>query len=270
MKIAMCQMSNEGTMEANLKKSLNAIKEAALHNADLILFPEVQLTEFFPQFPDVDRSEYQIALCSDTVKAFQEACRKNNIMAVPNLYLKDEEYSNRKKAYDASMLIGQNGKILGIQKMVHIAQAEFFYEQDYYLPSDEGFQVFDTVFGKIGIVVCFDRHYPESVRTETLKGADLILIPTVNTRQEPMEMFEQEIRVQAFQNSVYIAMCNRVGHETEMEFAGESIVVSPEGMVIEKADDTEQIIYTDIDIRESQRIRNKKPYTSLRRKEFYL
>ena len=91
------------------------------------------------------------------------------------------------------------------------------------------------------VVVCFDRHYPESVRTETLKGAELILIPTVNTRQEPMEMFEQEI---------HSCLTGRNSYE--------------------KADDTEQIIYTDIDIRESQRIRNKKPYTSLRRKEFYL
>ena len=79
------------------------------------------------------------------------------------------------------------------------------------------------------VVVCFDRHYPESVRTETLKGAELILIPTVNTGQEPMEMFEQEI---------HSCLTGR--------------------------------IYTDIEIRESQRIRNKKPYTSLRRKEFYL
>lgn len=106
---------------------------------------------------------------------------------------------------------------------------------DYYTPSNDGFKVFDTEYGKIGIVVCFDRHYPESIRTEALMGADLILIPTVNTIAEPSEMFEWEPRVQAFHNSISIAMCNRVGHEGEMNFSGESIVVSPNGEVLKKS-----------------------------------
>ena len=73
--------------------------------------------------------------------------------------------------------------------------------------------MFDTIYGNIGIVVCFDRHYTESIRTEMLMGADLIVVPTVNTKAEPSEMFEWELRVQAFQNSVAVAMCNRVGTE---------------------------------------------------------
>lgn len=186
-------------------------------------------------------------------------------MAVPNIYL-----SENGKLYDASILIDQTGEILGVQKMVHVAQAEKFYEQDYYTPSDTGFRVFDTGLGKIGIVVCFDRHYPESIRTEVLMGADIILVPTVNTKQEPMKMFEMELCVQAFQNSVPIAMCNRVGRENEMDFAGESIVVSANGETLIKADDTEQIIYAEIDLKEVKKIRQSKPYTALRRTEWYL
>ena len=82
-------------------------------------------------------------------------------MAVPNIYLNEGG-----RFYDASILIGRDGGIIGIQKMVHIAQMPQFYDQDYYTPSDEGFRVFDTDIGKIGIVVCFDRHYPESIRSE--------------------------------------------------------------------------------------------------------
>ena len=88
------------------------------------------------------------------------------------------------------LFIDNNGKIIGNQKMVHIARLEYFYEQDYYTPSEEGFNVFDTEFGKIGIVICFDRHYPESIRTSVLKGAELILIPTANTIDEPKELFK--------------------------------------------------------------------------------
>ncbi len=264
MKIAMFQMENAGLIDNNLTKSIDAIVTAAKQGVDLILFPEVQLTEFFPQYAGLDVSDYGVTLDSEIVSRFRKACKENHIMAVPNIYL----YENG-KYYDASIVIDRDGEIIGIQKMVHVAYADKFFETDYYTPSEEGFQVFDTEFGKIGIVVCFDRHYPESVRTEALMGAELILIPTVNTAQEPMEMFMQEIRVQSFQNSVNIAMCNRVGKEDAMDFAGESIVTDANGEIVIKADDTEQIVYAEISLKEAGRIRKARPYTNLRRTQLY-
>lgn len=265
MRIALAQMKNSGNMQDNLNKSIELIRIAAKNHADLILFPEVQLTEFFPQYKGNDVTKYRLKINSKEVKKIQDISRECSIISVPNIYLDENG-----KAYDASLLIGTDGEIKGIQKMVHVAQAEQFYEQDYYTPSDDGFKVFDTIYGKIGIVVCFDRHYPESIRTESLMGADLILIPTVNTKAEPSEMFEWELRVQAFQNSVAIAMCNRVGSEGSMDFSGESIVVDANGNVIAKADDGEQLLYADIDLSASLRIRQNRPYTNLRRKEFYI
>ena len=264
MKIALCQMSNSGSVSENLKKSIKAIERAAADGAQLILFPEVQLTEFFPQYPGQDVAHYRIERDSPVIKAFCDAARDNHIMAVPNVYLCENG-----KPYDASLLIDSDGEILGVQKMVHIAQADKFFEQDYYTPADDGFKVFDTGLGKIGIVVCFDRHYPESVRTEALMGADLILIPTVNTKAEPSEMFEWELKVQACHSSVFIAMCNRVGTEGDMDFSGESIVVDPNGDTVIKADDTEQLVYADLDLPQAANIRRKRPYTALRRPELY-
>ena len=168
------------------------------------------------------------------------------------------------------LFIDNNGKIIGNQKMVHIARLEYFYEQDYYTPSEEGFNVFDTEFGKIGIVICFDRHYPESIRTSVLKGAELILIPTANTIDQPKELFQWEIRVPAFQNSVNIAMCNRVGIEDNMTFSGESIVVDCNGEIIDIAGDGEELLICDVDLSNAIDVRNEKPYTDLRRKELYL
>lgn len=265
MRIAIAQIKNEGSITKNLEKSMKCIKTASENNADLILFPEVHLTEFFPQYKALDVSQYRLTVESDEVKAFRNASREYHIMTVPNIYLEENG-----RNYDASLMIDKSGAILGIQKMVHVAQATNFYEQDYYTPADDGFKVFDTPFGRIGIVVCFDRHYPESIRTEALMGADLILIPTVNTKSEPSEMFNWEIRVQAFQNSVAVIMCNRVGSEGEMNFSGESIAVDARGNVIEKADDMEQILYVDIDLKESEKVRKEKPYTQLRRPDFYM
>jgi predicted amidohydrolase len=159
---------------------------------------------------------------------------------------------------------------MGAAKMVHIAQVPCFYEQDYYEPSDTGFQVFPTPYGNIGVVVCFDRHYPESIRTCVLKGADLIIIPTANTTSEPTELFEWELRVPAMQNGVFIAMCNRTGLEGEMDFSGESIVVNPNGDVVTKANDQAQILYADIDLSETKEARENRPYLPLRRPDAYL
>lgn len=264
-KIAMYQMANEGSVEQNLRKSLTAIQKASEEGADLILFPEVQLMEFFPQYRHKDVSGYSCEIDSEIIFAFRRSCRENHIMAVPNIYLRENG-----KCYDASILIGRDGEILSIQKMVHVAQADQFYEQDYYTPSDDGFHVCATDIGKIGIVVCFDRHYPESVRTETLMGADLILVPTVNVKTEPMEMFEWEIRVQAFQNSVAVCMCNRVGKEGGMEFAGESLFINAQGGRVLKADDRERLLIADMDLAESAVTRTNRPYTNLRHRDYYL
>lgn len=101
-------------------------------------------------------------------------------------------------------------------------------------------------------------------------GTELIIIPTANLTCEPLEMFELEVRVQAMQNSVFIAMCNRVGTEGNLTFAGESIICDPNGNVIAKAGADETLLTCDIDLSEAARTRNAKPYFATRRKEFYL
>lgn len=257
------QMSQD--MEINQAKCLKAIETAALNGAELIVFPEIQYTPFFPKYEKLDVEEYAMTIDHPFVSALQEMCRRYKIMAAPNFYLSENGHM-----YDATTFINTNGDIIGTQKMVHIAQTEGFYEQDYYTPADTGFKVFDTELGKIGCVVCFDRHYPESIRTEALKGADLIVIPTANTVGEPSDMFAWEIRVQAFQSSVAIAMCNRVGIEDDTQYCGESIVVDPSGNVLAFADNKEQIVYAEIDMQGVKKIRDSKTYTQLRRKELYI
>ena len=103
-----------------------------------------------------------------------------------------------------------------------------------------------------------------------MMGAELIIIPTANTEAEPMEMFEWEVRVQAMQNQVFVAMCNRVGLEGDMDFAGQSIVVHPSGDVIVKADNAQQLVTCEIDLAESRLWRGKRPYISTRRPDMYL
>jgi len=264
MKIALAQMKMASSLNENYKTALRFLEEAASHGANLICYPELQFGHFFPQYEMEDTEAMVMDITHDYVRGICEACRNRHIMAIPNIYLHQQG-----RLFDASLLIDDTGKVQGIQKMVHIAQAEQFYEQSYYTPSDDGFHVFATPYGNIGIVVCFDRHYPESIRTEALACADLIVIPTANTKAEPLEMFEWEIRVQAFQNSVFVAMCNRTGREGDMDFAGQSLVCHASGALLEKCDDSEGLLYAQLDISEAAQMRQSRPYTSLRRTEWY-
>lgn len=146
MKIALCQMANTGKPAANLEKSIRAIKEAAENGADLILFPEVQLTEFFPQYPGQDVTQYRIPLDSEVVAAFCRVARENGILVVPNILL----YENG-KTYDASLLIEKDGTIAGVQKMVHIAQANSFMSRITIHPPMTGFMYSIRNMGKSGL-----------------------------------------------------------------------------------------------------------------------
>ena len=264
MKIALAQMQMSNDIESNYQKSIKLIREAVEKRAQLVMFPEIQLTPFFPQYKGMEVSAYVLTFEHQYIKGICEACRECGIYASPNFYIEDNG-----KRYDMSLLIDDKGNIVGKQKMVHIAQCDQFYEQDYYTPSEEGFTVFDTKIGKIGMVVCFDRHYPESIRTESLRGAELILIPTANTTSEPSELFEWEIRVQAFQNSVNIAMCNRCGKEDGMIFSGKSIVSDYNGNLIAVAGDKEELFIAEVDLSDTEKIRHDKPYTCFRRKNLY-
>ena len=157
---------------------------------------------------------------------------------------------------------------MGISKMVHIAQARDFYEQDYYTPSDEGFRIYKTPFGNIGIVICFDRHLPESIRSCAMQGAELVIIPTANLTSEPMELFEWEIRVQSFQNILFTAMCNRVGQEDHLTFAGESLISAPDGSLILKAGNQEELLIADIPTEQIPALRENRPWLSLIRDNY--
>lgn len=263
MKLALAQISMETEVSKNLEKSIQYCEKAK--DADLLFFPEIQLSPFFPQYEKRNVDAYCMKITDEKVKALTEQAKKYKYYMSPNIYLEENG-----KRYDTSLWIHPDGEIEDKAKMVHVAQVENFYEQDYYTPSEDGFKVFDTEFGKIGIVICYDRHLPESIRTCVLKGADLVIIPTANTTEEPMEMFEWEVRVQAMQNQVFIAMCNRVGKEGRLKFAGESLVVAPDGTVLKKAGAAEELLTCDVDLQKARDLRKKMPYFATRRPECYL
>ena len=154
MRLGMAQMSMSKDMDENFAKTLDFCDKAA--GCNLLFFPEVQFSPFFAQYEKQDATGYLMEDADQKVQAIQAKCREHDMYISPNFYLKQQG-----KPYDANLFLDRQGRIAGISKMVHIFQAPQFYECDYYTPSEEGFQVFTTEFGKIGIVICFDRHLPE-------------------------------------------------------------------------------------------------------------
>ena len=180
---------------------------------------------------------------SDRIAA---AARELGLVTVFNMY----ELGEDGRKYDSSPVFDSDGTLLGVTRMIHITEYACFHEQGYYAEGDRGAPVYDTAVGKIGVAICYDRHYPEYMRRLGELGAELVVIPQAGSVGEwPEGLYEAEVRVAAFQNGYFAALCNRVGEEERLTFAGESFVVDPEGTVVARAAELEEsILYADVDL----------------------
>jgi N-carbamoylputrescine amidase len=246
MRLALIQQSASENPKLNMTRGLEALKEAAGSGAELVIFPELAFTRFFPQHRlQGDRFAMAESIPGPTTEAFSAVAAQLGVVVVLNLYEKSGDC-----AYDSSPVIDADGTILGTTRMVHITQYEGFYEQDYYDPGDTGAPVYETAVGRIGVAICYDRHYPEYLRALALGGADLTVIPQAGAAGEwPAGVFEAELQAAAFQNGYYVALANRVGEEDVLTFAGGSVIVDPMGQIISRAPEGEDhILYADLDL----------------------
>jgi N-carbamoylputrescine amidase len=173
--------------------------------------------------------------------------------------------------FDSSPVIDADGRLLGVTRMTHITEYACFHEQGYFDRGDTGAAVYDTRVGKLGVCICYDRHYPEMMRALALNGADLVIVPQAGVPGEwPDGLYEAELQVAAFQNGYFTALCNRVGQEDVLKFAGESFVCGPDGRVMARAPAGEDhILYADIDLAEARGSHARRLFLQHRRPELY-
>lgn len=246
MRIALVQHQPTGEFEHSLQYGVDALEAAAGAGADLVVYPELAFTPFYPQHPaDGDALSRAESIPGPTTKAFQEAAARLGVAVVVNLFERDGD-----QTFDTSPVIDADGTLLGATRMMHITDYEGFYEQGYYAPGDTGAPVYDTAAGRIGVAICYDRHYPEYLRALALGGADLVVVPQAGVEGEwPEGLFEAELRVGAFQNGFFMALANRVGEEEVLTFDGGSFVADPFGQLVNQAPRGEEaILYADIDL----------------------
>jgi N-carbamoylputrescine amidase len=248
-RVALIQQPVTADRRANVERGLAALEAAARQGAELICFAELAFEPFYPQ----RRAAGGVAQLAESVpgpttEAFAEGAKRLGVVVVLNLF---ERAGDR--CYDTSPVIDADGTLLGRTRMVHVTDYEGFHEQDYYAPGDTGAPVYNTRCGRVGVAICYDRHFPEYMRALAVGGAALVVVPQAGTVGEwPDGLYEAEMRVAAFQNGYYVALCNRVGTDGALNFAGESFVCGPDGKMIARAPQGEDyILVTHIDLKKT-------------------
>jgi N-carbamoylputrescine amidase len=243
--VALVQQEIPAELDRAIERGLEALERAAEQGARLVVFPELSFVPFFPQFhcgtgPAVEGQTLEGRI----VTTFREAAARLGVVVVINLYERFEG-----KSFDTSPVIDADGSLLGKTQMVHITEYEHFHEQGYYAPGDTLAPVYQTAVGSIGVAICYDRHYPEYMRSLALGGADLVVVPQAGVYGEwPDGLFEAEMRVAAFHNGYFVALANRVGREKNLEFCGGSMVADPYGQMIAQAPyGRETLLFAEID-----------------------
>lgn len=267
MRIALIQQHATPDTDANVARGLAAFDEAASHGADLVAFAELAFEWFHPQRPagtDVRALAHDVP--GPIVTAFQQKAKQHGIVTVLNVFERDEHHT-----YDTSPVIDADGTLLGRTRMVHITDYPCFHEQGYYAPGDTGAPVYRTRVGTVGVAICYDRHYPEYMRALAVAGADLVVIPQAGAVGEwPEGLYEAEMRVAAFQNGYFTALCNRVGREECLDFAGESFVCDPDGNVVARGPaGHDAIVYADVDLAQTTQSHAHRLFLRDRRPELY-
>jgi len=267
MRIALIQQKADADKPSNVARGLAALEEAARDGAQLAVFAELAFEPFHPQRPaSGDPLALAETIPGPTTDLFSRKAKELGVVVVLNLYEREGAH-----AYDSSPVIDADGSLLGRTRMIHITDYPCFHEQGYYTPGDTGAPVYRTDAGAIGVAICYDRHYPEYMRALALGGADIVAVPQAGAIGEwPDGLYEAEMQVAAFQNGYFVALCNRVGEEECLTFAGESFVCAPDGRVIARAASMQEAVLTaDVDLRENEASHARRLFLQHRRRELY-
>jgi beta-ureidopropionase len=183
--------SNGPGREEKINRGIKALREAAAQVAQLVAFPELSFVPFFPRKRrDQQPPSWTETIPGPTTEIFAQLARQPGVVVILNLYEKEGE-----QTYDCSPVLNLDGRLTGVTRMVHIMEGPGFHEKDFYCPGNRGAPVFFTAPGKIGVAICYHRHYPEYMRALGLQGAYLVVIPQAGAVGEwSLGIFEMLMR----------------------------------------------------------------------------
>lgn len=278
-KVGLIQMQMHADKKKNLAHAIELLEKAAKKGVEVACLPELFLSHYFCQTEDHAKFALAEEIPGPTTEALSKVARKHKMVIIASLF-------ERRMAgiyHNTTAVIDADGSFLGVYRKMHIPDDPLYYEKFYFTPGDLGFKNFETRYGTIGVLICWDQWFPEAARLTALQGADVIFYPTAigwhpkekaQYGAQQSDAWETVQRGHAIANGVYVAGVNRIGHEGDkkggIEFWGGTFLANPSGQLLAKAGrEKEEILIETIDPGLVEKVRQYWPFFRDRRIDAY-
>lgn len=284
--VGLVQMSCSPDPDDNLRRAAERVREAARSGAQVVCLPELFRTQYFCQREDAALFELAEPIPGPSTELMSQVAREQNVVIISSVF----ERRARGLYHNTAVVLDSDGSSKGIYRKMHIPDDPLYYEKFYFTPGDLGFKAFDTHYGRVGALVCWDQWYPEGARLTALQGANILFYPTAigwhpdekaESGKAQHDAWRTIQRGHAIANGVFVAVVNRVGHEfgdirgqraegKGLEFWGGSFVCDPFGRIIaEGTNNKEEILIAECDLRQIEEVRRNWPFLRDRRIDSY-
>lgn len=273
--LGLAQSRGFSTKEESLARHLELIREAASRGAQIVCLQELFLTPYFCKREETALFDLAESIPGKTTDVLCALAKELGVVIIASLF----EKRGPGLYHNTAAIIDADGSYLGKYRKMHIPEDPGFNEKFYFTPGDLGYRVWDTKFGRIGVLICWDQWYPEAARLAALAGAEILFYPTAIgwLKSEKAELgaaqhcaWETVQRGHAVANGCYLAAVNRVGIEEESEFWGQTFVANPYGEIVAKASaDREEVLISTVDLDLVENFRRIWPFFRDRRIDTY-
>jgi N-carbamoylputrescine amidase len=278
-RVGLVQMSCSLAPDENLAKASNKIREAAGRGAQIVCLQELVRSQYFCREEDARLFDLAEEIPGPSTEALGALARELKVVIIASLF----ERRGAGVYHNTAAVLNTQGEISGLYRKMHIPDDPLYFEKFYFTPGDLGFQNFDTGFGRLGVLVCWDQWYPEGARISALGGAEILFYPTAigwhpsekaQYGAAQLDAWRTIQRAHAIANGIYVAAVNRVGYEGPpekgLEFWGSSFVADPFGQVIAEAStNAEEILVVECDPKRVEEVRRNWPFLRDRRIDAY-
>ena len=278
-RVGLAQMSCSTDAGENLAKAESTIREAAARGAQILCLPELFRSQYFCREENAELFDLAEPIPGESTNTLGKLARELKIVIVASLF----ERRAPGVYHNTAAILNADGAIQGLYRKMHIPDDPLYFEKFYFTPGDLGFRSFETPFGRIGVLVCWDQWYPEGARITALGGAEILFYPTAigwhpsekaQYGASQLDAWRTIQRSHAIANGVYVAAVNRVGYEGPpergLEFWGSSFIADPFGQVIAQATaDREEVLIAECDPRRAEEVRRNWPFLRDRRIDAY-
>lgn len=273
--IGIIQTSCTRDKKENTKQTVNLIRKAAEKNAQIICLQELFNTLYFCIEEDYNQFSLAEKQSGNTIKLLVDLCKELKIVLVVPYF----EERTAGLYHNSALVIDADGSVLGNYRKQHIPDDPGYYEKFYFTPGDGGYQSFQTQYGQVGVLICWDQWFPEAARLTALEGADILFYPTAigwpveqddKLNRKEYEAWQTMMRSHAIANGIHVVAANRVGIEADNQFWGGSFVADPFGEVIFQASHQEETVQVvPVDLNQTEYYRQRWPFLRDRRIDTY-